>query len=124
MGRQRWRGLWDRGAPAAAAPGDAARAGDDGDGRPDPARPSVPGWLERAAGWAWRLLILGALRYVLFRLIGTLRVVVLPCVAALLPTPLLQPLTQRLRRARPPPPAAPPGPPRALLRPPARRAAS
>jgi len=125
MERPRWRGLWDRGAPAAAAPGNAARAGDDGDGpadrgpggvltgpharpaspqpgsgpAPDPARPSVPGWLERAAGWAWRLLILGALLYVVFRVIGTLRVVVLPCVAALLLTALLQPLTQRLRRS-------------------------
>ena len=59
----------------------------------------MPGWLELGAGWAWRLLILGALMYVLFRVVGTLRVVVLPCVAALLLTALLQPLTQRLRRA-------------------------
>jgi predicted PurR-regulated permease PerM len=35
---------------------------------------------------------------VLIRLIGMLRVVILPCVAALLLTALLQPLTQRLRR--------------------------
>jgi predicted PurR-regulated permease PerM len=62
------------------------------------AQPRVPGWLERTAGWAWRLLILGALIYVLFRLVSTLRLVVLPCVAALLLTALLQPLTQRLRR--------------------------
>src|SRR5262252_3903902 len=61
--------------------------------------PRVPGWLERAAGWAWRLLILGALIYVTFRVVGTLRLVVLPCVAALLLTALLQPLTQRLRQA-------------------------
>jgi predicted PurR-regulated permease PerM len=59
----------------------------------------VPGWLERAAGWSWRLLIVGVLIYVLFRLVSALRVVVLPCVAALLLTALLQPLTQRLRRA-------------------------
>src|SRR5689334_10174200 len=110
MGRQRWRGLWDRGATATAAPEDSARAGDDGAGAanpklsgtpagpdpgprlggtpagpdpgprlggtpagPDPgqhappagpaARPGVPGWLERAAGWAWRLLVLGVLLY-------------------------------------------------------------
>jgi predicted PurR-regulated permease PerM len=121
MGRQRWRGWGARGAPAATAPGDAAGAGEDGIGlvatgpepagtlpgpqpsQPGPAgqqhgQPRVPGWLERAAGWAWRLLILGALIYVLFRVVGMLRLVVLPCVAALLLTALLQPLTQRLRR--------------------------
>jgi predicted PurR-regulated permease PerM len=124
MARQRWRGLWDRGTPpATAAPGgaagaedgagaDAAHPGPDGappgqvpgPGRPHTeaggpaARPWVPAWLERAAGWAWRLLVLGALIYVLIRLIGMLRVVILPCVAALLLTALLQPLTQRLRR--------------------------
>ncbi len=126
MGRQRWRGRWDRGAMATAAPEDTACAGDDGLGTADPgpggtsagpdpglagqhapaaglpagpgARPRVPGWLERAAGWAWRLLVLGALLYVLIRVIGMLHVVVLPCVASLLLTALLQPLTQRLRR--------------------------
>jgi len=124
MGRQRWRGLGDRGAPAATAPGDAARAGEDGidladpdpepepepgealpgpqagqsDSAGQPARPRVPPWLEGAAGWAWRLLILGALIYVLIRLVSALRLVVLPCVAALLLTALLQPLTLRLRR--------------------------
>jgi predicted PurR-regulated permease PerM len=121
MGRQRWRGLWDRGAPAATARGAAAGAGADGaraaepepNGAPpgpqagpashagparQPAQPRVPAWLERAAGWAWRLLILGALLYVVFRLASALRLVVLPCVAALLLTALLQPLTQRLRR--------------------------
>jgi len=70
---------------------------------PGPARPRaeprVPGWLERAAGWAWRLLILGVLIYLTFRVVGVLRLVVLPCVAALLLTALLQPLTQRLRQA-------------------------
>jgi len=118
MGRQRWHGPSDRGAPAAAVPkdaGDAARAGDDGlcpgdpvhtgpasaDAGPTqrPAQPRAPGWLERSAGWAWRLLILGALLYAVFRLISTLRLVLLPCVAALLFTALLQPLTQRLRRS-------------------------
>ncbi len=126
MARQRWRGRWDRGATATAAPEDTACAGDNGLRTADPgpggtlagpdpglagqhapaaglpagpgARPRVPGWLERAAGWAWRLLVLGALLYVLIRVIGMLRVVVLPCVAALLLTALLQPLNQRLRR--------------------------
>ena len=59
----------------------------------------MPGWLERATGWAWRLLILGALLYVVFRLISMLRLVLLPCVAALLLTAFLLPLTKRLRRS-------------------------
>jgi predicted PurR-regulated permease PerM len=59
----------------------------------------VPAWLQRAAGWAWRLLLLGVVIYLGFRVAGTLRVVVLPCVAALLLTALLQPLLHRLRRA-------------------------
>jgi len=75
----------------------------DGGTRTGPARPHaeprVPGWLERAAGWAWRLLILGVLIYLTFRVVSVLRLVVLPCVAALLLTALLQPLTQRLRQA-------------------------
>jgi predicted PurR-regulated permease PerM len=75
----------------------------DGGARTGPARPHaeprVPGWLERAAGWAWRLIILGVLIYLTFRVISVLRLVVLPCVAALLLTALLQPLTQRLRQA-------------------------
>jgi predicted PurR-regulated permease PerM len=37
--------------------------------------------------------------YLTFRVVSVLRLVVLPCVAALLLTALLQPLTQRLRRA-------------------------
>src|SRR5262245_42660657 len=94
---------------AAPHPGDGGpRPGDDGPSpaaaapRAGPARPRaeprVPGWLERTAGWAWRLLILGVLIYVMFRLVSALRVVVLPCVGALLLTALLQPLTQRLRQ--------------------------
>jgi predicted PurR-regulated permease PerM len=120
MGRQWWRGMGGRGAPSVTAPGDGAYAGEDGIGpaAPEPvpgeappgsqagqagsagqpAQPRVPAWLELGAGWSWRLLILGVLIYVLFRVVGTLRLVVLPCVAALLLTALLQPLTQRLRR--------------------------
>ncbi len=58
----------------------------------------VPGWLQRAAGWSWRLLLLGVVIYLGFRIASVLRVVVLPCVAALLFTALLQPLFARLRR--------------------------
>jgi predicted PurR-regulated permease PerM len=59
----------------------------------------APRWLQTAAGWAWRLLIVGLLVYVLARIASALRIVVLPCVAALLLTALLQPLTARLKRA-------------------------
>jgi predicted PurR-regulated permease PerM len=63
----------------------------------------VPGWLQTAAGWSWRLLLAGLLLYVLARIASVLRIVVLPCVAALLLTALLQPLAARLKRAGMPP---------------------
>jgi predicted PurR-regulated permease PerM len=75
------------------AEADAARGG-----QPAPPGSQVPGWLQRAAGWSWRLLLVGILIYVAFRVASVLRVVVLPCVAALLLTALLLPLTSRLRR--------------------------
>jgi predicted PurR-regulated permease PerM len=61
--------------------------------------PPVPRGLQRAAAWSWRLLIIGLLIYVAFRVASALSLVVLPCIAALLLTALLQPLTARLRRA-------------------------
>src|SRR5690349_5148732 len=92
-----------RTAEAGARPAEAGPPAADGGTRTGPARPHaesrVPGWLERAAGWAWRLLILGVLIYLTFRVVSVLRLVVLPCVGALLLTALLQPLTQRLRKA-------------------------
>ena len=64
----------------------------------------VPRWLQTAAGWSWRLLLLGLLLYVIARIASALRIVVLPCVAALLLTALLQPpLTTRLKRTGMPP---------------------
>ena len=67
---------------------------------PPPAAPAsqVPGWLVRAAGWSWRLLLVGIVIYLAFRVASVLRLVVLPCVAALLLTALLQPLLSRFRR--------------------------
>jgi predicted PurR-regulated permease PerM len=59
----------------------------------------VPGWLQLTAGWAWRLLVVGVVIYLAFRLASALRIVVLPFIAALLLAALLQPLTRRLRRA-------------------------
>jgi predicted PurR-regulated permease PerM len=113
MARRIWRGTRDRNALDTAPHGDAEHAGGDGakhasdDGlsgtewqEAEPGqRAQVPGWLERGAGWAWRLLILGILLYVTFRVASVLRLVILPCVAALLLTALLKPLTQRLRQA-------------------------
>src|SRR5215831_5665803 len=105
MARRIWRGTKDRSAPAQAPGDDAADASSDGLSRADwpPAEtggePGVPMWLHRAAGWSWRLLILGVLLYAAFRVASILRLVILPCVAALLLTALLQPLTLRLRRS-------------------------
>jgi len=63
-----------------------------------PREPSVPRLLRQAADWSWRLLLVGLLVYVAFRVASALALVVLPCLAALLLTALLQPLTARLRK--------------------------
>ncbi len=81
-------------------------------GRPEQARVSmpdrrenvaednrVPGWLQTGAAWSWRLLILALALYLITRLLGILYIVVVPCIAALLLTALLQPLADRLGRA-------------------------
>jgi predicted PurR-regulated permease PerM len=54
--------------------------------------------LRQAAAWSWRLLVTGAAVYLAFRLADTLRLVVLPFIAALLFTALLQPFAGWLRR--------------------------
>jgi predicted PurR-regulated permease PerM len=58
----------------------------------------VPRLLRQAAAWAWRLILVALLIYGAFRVAVTLRLVVLPFIAALLLTALLQPLLARLRR--------------------------
>jgi predicted PurR-regulated permease PerM len=74
------------------------RAADWPEPEPEPGgQARIPGWLQQAAGWSWRLLIIGVLLYAVFRVASILRLVLLPCVAALLLTALLQPLTYRLR---------------------------
>jgi predicted PurR-regulated permease PerM len=65
--------------------------------RPDPAT-RVPGLLQVAAAWSWRLLITGLLIYLAFRFAVFLRLVTLPFIAAMLGTALLQPLAAWLRR--------------------------
>jgi predicted PurR-regulated permease PerM len=64
-----------------------------------PQQNRVPSWLQTAAAWSWRLLLLAIVIYLIARVLGILYIVVVPCVAALLLTALLQPLTSRLRRA-------------------------
>jgi predicted PurR-regulated permease PerM len=59
----------------------------------------VPSWLATAAAWSWRLLLLAVAIYLIARVLGILYIVVLPCIAALLLTAVLQPLAYRLRRA-------------------------
>ncbi len=58
----------------------------------------VPRLLRQAAAWSWRILLVGLAIYLAFRAASALRLVVLPLIAALLLTALLQPLTSRLRR--------------------------
>jgi len=118
-GRWAWRGNRSSEADDAAAgtrldtvPGHIAEEGEAANGaagdlgtsaQPQPPRgprePLVPAFLQRAAAWSWRLIVIGLLVYVAFRVASALRLVVLPCFAALLLTALLQPLTARLRRA-------------------------
>jgi len=64
-----------------------------------PEQNRVPSWLQTGAAWSWRLLLLAIAIYLIARVLGILYIVVVPCVAALLLTAVLQPLTHRLRRA-------------------------
>ena len=65
---------------------------------PPAADSHVPRLLQHAAAWSWRLLLVGLVIYLAFRFAVALRLVLLPFIAALLLTALLQPLTARLRR--------------------------
>jgi predicted PurR-regulated permease PerM len=58
----------------------------------------VPRLLQQAAAWSWRLLLTGLVIYITFRLAVFLRLVVLPFIAAMLLSALLQPLYARLRK--------------------------
>jgi hypothetical protein len=99
------RRLLTRGPGAGEHGEDSGLAGEDEGTLPEPAdvaagtRPRVPALLQSAAAWSWRLLLVGLLIYITFRLAEALRLVVLPFIAAMLLTALLQPLTARLQRA-------------------------
>jgi predicted PurR-regulated permease PerM len=98
--RRLWRGS-GADSPAAQDQPDDLPDGDDV-GEAGPARQGadahVPLLLQQAAAWSWRLLLTGLLVYLTFRFAVALRLVVLPFLAALLITALLQPMTAWLRR--------------------------
>ena len=105
MARLRWRSHRGEGSEAGETRDNGVRLEGNGTAANGWARPAgggpaqVPGWLQLTAGWAWRLLVVGVVIYLAFRLASALRIVVLPFIAALLTTALLQPLTRRLRQA-------------------------
>lgn len=57
----------------------------------------VPRGVRIAAAWAWRFLVLAAAAYVIIRVLGTLRLVVIPIAVSLLLAALLQPWVAWLR---------------------------
>ena len=59
---------------------------------------SVAPLLRNAAAWCWRLLLVAAVVYLAFKVADALRLVVIPLIAAMLLSALLQPLTGLLRR--------------------------
>jgi predicted PurR-regulated permease PerM len=78
---------------AAAAVGQAGRHQ-----APAPPEASVSRGLRQAAAWSWCLLLTGLVIYLAFRFAVQLRLVVLPFIAAMLLTALLQPTVAWLRR--------------------------
>jgi predicted PurR-regulated permease PerM len=60
--------------------------------------PLVPVGLDRAAGWAWRVLVCAAAVVAVLALLWYLRVIVLPTIVALTIAPALTPLAGLLRR--------------------------
>lgn len=87
-------GATERAAAASAAAAAAAAAA----ALPHPDE-QVPRLLRQLAAFAWRLILVAILIYGAFRVAVQLRLVVLPLLAAILLTALLQPLSARLRRA-------------------------
>jgi predicted PurR-regulated permease PerM len=67
-------------------------------GRSNFSRAQVPWGLDLAAAWSWRVLVIGAAGYVIFRLLGYFSVIALPIVIALLITALVSPLVDAMQR--------------------------
>ena len=70
---------------------------------PTAAKLSVPVWLDRAAGWAWRILLLVAVGAVLLWIFSLVRLAVVPFLIAVMFAAALQPPIQWLRDHRVPP---------------------
>ena len=81
---------------ASSAPGEPATGQPLADRRADTV---VPALLRNTAAWCWRLLLVAAVVYLTFKIADALRLVVIPLIAALLLSALLQPLTGLMRRA-------------------------
>lgn len=62
----------------------------------------VPQALRIAGAWSWRLIVIGIVLWGFLKLVGTLTIVVIPVLIALLLTALLGPAVGRLREARVP----------------------
>ena len=86
------------GAPPGPVPPQSPSAGSPSPRAPSSADAVVPGVLRIAAAWAWRLLLLAVVLYILARVAAVLYIVVVPCAASLLLTALLSPLAAWLRR--------------------------
>lgn len=74
-----------------------------GQNNPEDEPGTVPDGMRVAAGWAWRLIVLGAFAYFLFKGLNVLREVMIPLVVSLLLTAVFWPLRDSLvrRRVRP-----------------------
>ncbi|MBF9129095.1 AI-2E family transporter [Plantactinospora sp. S1510] len=60
----------------------------------------VPHGLRIAAAWSWRLIVIGVVGWTLIRVVGTIRIVIIPLIIALLLSALLAPAVGLLLRAR------------------------
>ncbi|MEU4780743.1 AI-2E family transporter [Micromonospora sp. NPDC023633] len=60
----------------------------------------VPHALRIAAAWSWRLIVIGVVAWALLKIVGTVRIVVIPLAVALLLSALLAPAVGWLLRAR------------------------
>ena len=66
----------------------------------DPDRSGVPFGLQAAAGWSWRLIVVGAGVYLLFQALSMFELLVVPVLVALLLGALLRPLVDLTSRGR------------------------